>query len=431
MAFRRRIKNHAKRQRTGAGYVATAGLAAAGIAYNALRNRINRKRKSNFAHQEGVKKRIQQNVRTRTAAVPRRRNGRRFPRQGGLVTSEYSSVRARYGRRISKRAQLLKTVAGNTTFEVDRFGAINNYLNIVDAPVNQLNAEVGCGAYWLHNYYKSVGSQQYVPCHIFDLTGKYNLVDNVPTAPVVAYNMSFTESSSTTDQAWNPMVGRYGITLPTTTSTSWFLENNATGTAKYALDKAYLQNVTVRMMCYGAAQFPTQYSIDLVQFQEDWLTPGETSSGIHQKERIAMMEALIKNYLAHPIAKEYRGTKPKMKILKSIRFVLQPKLTIEAVGTGAGTTYNTIGHHKQVTFTMPINRLISYNWEKQGVGANMQAPDTSFQQIAQYKEVALPRSRIFLMVRATNTVQSSNVTPTCVNTPSYDLMIRRNWRDLN
>lgn len=419
--FRRTTKGHGRR---GGLRTAAAGIGAAAAAGYAMR-----KRKAGSLHQARVAKRARSTLRPRryarrTGAPARRRNV-----NGGIATSEYSRLRAKYGRRISKKAQIMKTVTGNTYHVIDKFGALNRYLNTDQAPVNALTSEAGCGAYWLHSYY-GASSQQYVPMHLFDLTGRANYVNGTFTNPTIASAVSFTASSTVTGITFNEMNGRDGNVAPVINYNTWSVHNGPGTVQAGPLDKGFLQSVHIKMLCYGAAQFPTKYEIDLVQFNEDWLLPGTTDTQF-ANERITTYEGMIKNFLAHPIAQESRVTNRKFKVIKSIKFVLQPKLSIETMGSGTGTTYNTIGHHKEIDLYMPINRLISYNWLKMGNGNAMQDPDTAFRQIGQYSQYASPRQRIFLIVRANNTVMTINPgVPTCVNTPSYDLSIKRHWRDL-
>lgn len=362
---------------------------------------------------------------------------------GGLTTTDigaggektFMKVRAGSKKKMSTHRYVTKLVKSSIQSNIWRWSAINPYMNTTVAPRNVLNTQVGGGAYALQNGNDAVGSNLHVPLHMFDLTSANNFVQGTYIYKNPSYMPVF-QNSSGSNITWSNMVtdtnnGAVGSNwnIESTTGTA-----SSFGTSPYT--KANLDYVEARLLCYGAANMATDFSIDLVQIKEDYMHPGFvtntsnlnsniTSNADYANSTIAVYESLLKPYVAHPLNSiNPRQAHSHFKVLKSIKFTLQPRLSNE--------TDANVGHCKQVNLFWRANRTLKFDW-----GENLIDPQLSGQVASAYKTwignngmlqtSVVPKARVYLMVRATNptNVNYGSSAPTVLLTPSYDILLRQ------
>lgn len=188
----------------------------------------------------------------------------------------------------------------------------------------------------------------------------------------------------------------------------------------------------VRMDCIGPTSIPTEWLVQLVQFKDSVFEPEYVVIGgtipdqdtlSREQERVQLWDSIIQPAIKHPILLSNPKTKStvgkRMKVLYSMKFVTQPKESIDLYASG---------QEKMVKIFKWMNRLQSYDWREQGrapqpatsgiesVGYPTNTGDANF-----YNDVA-PEKRVYLLVRAQNQYVGID---TKDKVASFDIIIRK------
>lgn len=377
-----------------------------------------------------VKRRSTKRIRRRRSATKGRSGS--FKKDNGLMQWTESKSKLTLG---SKRNFISKVVRANLQKNIWRFSGINVFENSSVPPLNQINAEVGGGAYWLHhqNGAGAIGTQTlYLPLHLFDITCTPNIVNGSIKDPnpmwqccVTATNQVLWDNAATVDDPTS--------TFPVTGA--WQAENLAGAAIASTLSvpnrKTFMESVAIKMLLYGARTLPTKFTIDFIQLKQDWLHPefmnnntlgvSSTTGVNYRDEACAFWEYLAKEYCGHPINFQNPTFRKYYKVLKSQSVMLQPQLTV--------STDVSYAHHQSVDIFIPINKIMNLDWnEAKGFlpQSTIDDPGTYMQNLGSVSTFVEPRKRIYMMIRGSNYYRTQNsATETLGLVPSYDVAIRQ------
>lgn len=325
---------------------------------------------------------------------------------------------------------LAKLVRASTQATIYRCSAIAPFMNTTVAPANAITTEVGGGAYWLYNVANNANTQYYAPLYMFDCTSLNNYIAGSVANYNPVWRLAFTGGGGTpSDMLWEQKTsqnpgGTYG-------NTKWELESSP-GSTNSAMSSPYrrcLQDyISAKLLCYGAAKQATEFCIEFIQLKHDWLHPEfiytgggtlnniNTSGAKYKDGHISFWESYVKQYIGHPIDTIKPMHKKLYKVIKRVKFVLNPK---ESVETDAN-----VGHSKQVNLFYRTNKTLKFDWSEFQLDTNLTG-QTYVYDNGTVNNTVPPRSRIYMTVRATNTnkVTLPSV-PSVDYTPSFDLVLR-------
>lgn len=344
---------------------------------------------------------------------------------GGEITSMNVSSTIKGSGNPRKKTQHL--VRDNAETEIFRYGALNTFMNITASNINNVPFFSCPGAYALTNY-NANNSNLYAPLHMYDVTSLNNAVNNTIVNYNPGYHLIFNSNLGATNAFFSNLPCKLN---DGSLGGSWFYENVSGSNSSvdiYPKKASYQDYFQARMLCYGASTFATQYAIDVVQLRDDFMHPdllsgsasnlpgGSVSTGNYRASTLGFYEYLTKPFIAHPLQEINPAFRKHIKILKSLRFTLQPRLSNE--------TDNPTGHCKKINLFVRLNRKCRYDWIEGGSDPNLQGVNTYISEQGQVACITEPKSRIYLMVRALAQPVASPATPTLSNTPSYDLLLR-------
>lgn len=405
------------------------------VSRRSKRTRSALKRKSTRSSKKNVRKRsISQSdvssVRRRLFNVKRRYKKYTKKTSTDIVTVPYEKGSVRIGRkpRMNIR-QLRKETLQDGHWTVFRYQAVsspddNRGFMLLNYRINS-SASIDANTDTRYMVY---------PCHAFDLTSCQN------TSGVVTSNYAPGLGMGRVNIYDNNVnnLGFFNI-LPTQSNGGvtqndglWRVESisapNISGGCVPGA-KSILEWVDIRLILYGRAANYTKYVVELVQFDMDHCSDAvrtlrTSSQGRNQEE---FNEYLVKPYISNPILTNNTALRKYMKVLYHKEINIQPK----------DADYSNVQPNaKEIRIFKWMNRLCRYNWDIIDGTNNLPLEDMTWRQTqGTYRNTVHPKARIFLMIRAQSTLQSSDIlaagyTPhIATNTeanlyPTYDILIR-------
>lgn len=351
---------------------------------------------------------------------------------GGELTKEHVTLGRPQKLRLKGKAR--KLIKGSEQTQILRHAALSQFMNTTQAPVNQMKLEVGAGACWLHNWYDGSGFW-YAPCHIYDITSINNVITTggaaTYTAATPAWRLRFNQAvaSPITGVSFANINGYNAAGA--LTGGVWQAEDTAalgSNAGSQPLRQTIQDWTQARLMCYGSAKMATEYTIEFIQLKEDALHPefcnlgGITMTGQdYNAMQVQAWEHYVKPYIAHPCSSVAPLKRKCFKVLKTIRFTLQPRLSTE--------TDANVGHCKQINLFYHMNRLCRYDWAASATptDTNLNTAATFLSNQGSLQTYVHPRARVYLTIRATNVTTANNTTPTTDFCPSYDILLRKKF----
>ena len=398
---------------------------------------------STFLHSRKQKNHFRKGVKRSVNVVSRALTGRSLISEdigaGGEFTKK--SVTFNLCKHMSAMQMTQKLVASNKQEAHYRFSGIQPFMNTttpstnITMPSGTVGDIVGGGYFPLINFSSSnpgLNTSNYVvpPLQVYDVTSLNNYVNNSYTSYSPCFQPAFLCRSNI--NSYQPYavsfqnlygMGPSGIS---SSNTVWTNEDTPGQTANNVpLRRDMLNYVSAKLMCYGAAQMATTFKVELVQLHDDFLHPDyimnagmSNLSSAYNQEQVAFWESYVSHSVKHPIASINPAWKKHCTVLKSISFVLQPRLSTE--------TDAAVGHTKQLSIYAKLNRTCKYDWLVTSQDSNIESsgsfPISTSQNI---QNVVAPRARIYLTVQATNVTYVPWGTSASVNfTPSYDMLLR-------
>lgn len=344
---------------------------------------------------------------------------------GGELTKSHVTFGGR-----PRPVSIAKLVKSSRQTQILRYSAISPFMNTGTAPLNTcaVGTVLGAGASWLSNWYNTTPGIVSLPLHVYDLTCMNNVVNgSVLSASPGVFALQTTLTGSV---SWLPLVGNQPSSG---TSANWQYEDTATlGTnaGSQPLRETLMDWVQARMMCYGSAKMATEYTIEVIQLREDYLCPDimsgtlPSTAGIDYKNAANQFwNSYVKSYCAHPVATTVPTNRKHYRVIKTIRFTLQPRLSNE--------TDANVGHCKQLNIFFRTNRTCKYDWAEDTIDPNVESGATFPTQQGQLQLTVHPKARMYMTIRATNVTEIvSPAVPTTDYTPSYDLLLRKKYTTL-
>jgi len=322
-----------------------------------------------------------------------------------IVQQTKSSSSSRLGRKTSAAQTALKLTKAQLETVIHRW--------------NGAKAFDTNGYYWMSNFVNTAGRRD-MPLYLFDLTSVHQNPSGTTALPFVQLSVE----TATGVAAFTPQShfassgGAMG-----SGGTSWGLEKQPLSTDQgIPLNKSFLKSVSIKMNCWGAKTKATTYTIQLVKFLDDDLVPNHLSyaadlAGATSK-RTDFYQNLMKSLTYNPISQTGGSFKGRMKVLKSENFIIQPNDTSDG---------DTDPNVRTLSMYVAMNRVISYLEQAAFITtvANL-SDDADYAENSQAmnKPQTRPKSRVYLMIRASNYKLDTSNSNT--DTPSFDLVIRAN-----
>lgn len=327
----------------------------------------------------------------------------------GPTSGQYSSSVVQQTKTSSSARMGRKTTAAQTALKLTR-----SQLETVILRWNGIKAFDTNGKYFMQNL-TLLSAYRGLPLYMFDLTAvRDTLAGDTYVGPFV--QLQQTGAS----MLFQPIT--HVIADGTTNDFNWAIEKAPQATAPDILSKTMLKSLSIKMNCWGAKTKATTYTIQLVKFLDDELVPshgGEVPTGSYvTQKRSDFYQNLIKSLTYNPIAQTGGSFKGRMKVLKSETFIIQPNDASDG---------DTDPNVRTVSMFVAMNRIISY--QESAVTIQSEAnthddADFAVNRQTQFKAQTRPKSRVYLMIRASN--YKKDTADTNVDTPSFDLMIRAN-----
>lgn len=332
-----------------------------------------------------------------------------------------------------------KLVKANTQFQMYRFGGVQPFMNTtLQSPTVNGQAITGGGFYPLVNMSQpnTIGGYKVSPLHIWDVTSQNNYINGTYTGANPGTVLSWWYGTgSNSQQIVSPYFPYlYGANSNSSATTLTWQNEDTTGFNNNNVPnrRDILDYVQAKMLCYGASQQATNYKIEFIQLKDDEISPnfnGPNSNPIgyyggsnlpYLSNTVAFWQGYSAASEKHPIQTINPEYKKHMRVIKTINFTLNPRLSTE--------TDAAVGHAKQLNIFMRFNRTCKYDWLQTAIDTNIDAPTAFIQNQGTVQCYVEPRARIYMTVQATSlsaTIVNPGSNTTNVNyTPSYDLILR-------
>lgn len=242
----------------------------------------------------------------RTATQVRRRRRQQIPGTG----MEYSKVSRQYGRFGRRNVrQAFKELRSAQTKLILRYQGMNPF--------------GANGFFWMNNIV--VGGRRMLPCYAVNLTSGPQY--SYSAQPMLQYSMD----TATDKYQWVPTAGQ---DPNGGASFGWNTEDNNTAGSSVLGSRTLLKWISVKMNCYGCVAKPTKWLIQVIQLKDDELDPwrfnAEPALTGGAEHAAVFWQNMIKKYTFNPIATVGREHARHYKVLKSVSFIQDPQLTIDA-----------------------------------------------------------------------------------------------------
>ena len=304
----------------------------------------------------------------------------------------------------------------------------------------QDNADAQAGYFLMMNQVSASTSSTYMPCYVFGL--------NATNQSANASPFRVARLHSTGRVEW---VTSFGLSLDTTSSSTWRLETNEVGTDVLTNDefsKIAQMWYSVKLALYGAKTQQTTYVIELITPTKDYAAIEDESellsmTGTHadryRDEVYGYWQNKLRALTTSPIAPNFNAQRnPRQQPYKTLRrwtYTIRPSTTIESDSSPNATI---------AKLFINDGRVLDYQWSKPNGAYNSTNTDVAagiddYLQTPGYVNQAVvggsmgvtimnnpqPQQRRYLVIRAVNTTAIPSGSETNDNTPSFDMVIRK------
>lgn len=340
----------------------------------------------------------------------------------GAGGQQLSYSRIKHGRKVAKRELLMRILASKLNTVSHRWQ-------------NVTNSASGTGAYTLNYFLSNVaGSDAQLPVFLWDLTcAQQQVIDGVQTFGMPCSRLN--RLSATNVYTTTALPARDSDNAADTYA--WTTERNSglTNTKEYA--EGVIENVSVKLLLYGARKFPSGVKVQLVQFDEGY-TPNSWAATIESavpnivdqepgglandngNDWNAMWQQHIAPLVGNPINTRPNTVRKVMKVLMTKTYSFQPKLNTELDVTGDQVA---------VFFNYKMNKRVDYTraqaQDQVTVAEEINPNEWAINNSKELTVHARPEQRVFLMISGMTPLNSFGIaTPADVCT-SFDVCIRR------
>lgn len=290
---------------------------------------------------------------------------------------------------------------------------------------NGVKAFSGNGNYWMQN--RTITGIRYLPWYMLDLTAVNNM--RTTGGPTLSYPLVQLRQTAATGNMFFGTVNGFQADGATAT-TSYNVEKagssagvgigNDIETASFG--KSMLSHASIQANLWGATAKATKYMVQVVQISDEDLVPDHnlafagTEVSAATPKRNDFYQNMIKSWTFNPISTTGGLQARKYKVLKTQTITIEPNPTTDGDADPQCVVYKAF---------LKLNKLMKYEetaaFLATDVDTNDQA-DYAVNSGVQVTSQANPKSRIYLVIRATN--YGADAGDTNVNTPSFDLSVR-------
>lgn len=238
----------------------------------------------------------------------------------------------------------------------------------------------------------------YCPIRIYDITAAPNVVSGVATYPLIAWAPTFSDPTAAGTISWTQgsQLAIENVNNATT------IVNNFPGGSDT------LRWVQVKLLFFAPLIIPSTIQVDIVQIKDDRLYPDLSNTSTMAT---AFWQSALKKFMKNPLEPGDHKYSKYFKILYTQSFIMEPKLSVEAVSTNM----------VQKNIFLRLNRKCSYDWQdqdKMGMLTNSEGQINTDTTMSTFVD---PKARIYLMIRG----QAGNSTAFTQSLhPSYDIVLR-------
>lgn len=264
-----------------------------------------------------------------------------------------------------------------------------------------------------------VGDQPF-PLHIMALTP----IQNNATSIILHQQLRLSDAGG---PVFSPLPGQNSAN--SATASNWQADNTTgipAGVVNLNTRFFLTDHYDIRMVCYGARSQPTFYNIMIVRFTQECLHPNTAviAASENEQKQKSFWQGTVKNLCYNRILPGAPGWAKGMTVLKTLSFTLQSSSGDEIDRTPAA---------RIVKLFVRDGKLRDHNWGPHALATDLDVNDADWAPnpgSGTAGNVNDPnfKDRLYMIVRASNTTPVLPAAETADNTPSYDLIVRKQFR---
>jgi len=285
---------------------------------------------------------------------------------------------------------------------------------------NGVKAFSGNGYYWMQNRVIVAGTRA-LPWYMMDLTA----VNNYNGTALVSYPFLQLRQDVATGGMY--FAATPGVTPSGVGTTTNFQVEKAPGGPAATSDsspfgKSMISHASIQANLWGATSKATKYMVQVVQITDEDLVPDHalafagTELTLATPKRNDFYQNMIKSWTFNPISTTGGVHSRKYKVLKTQTITIEPNPTTDGDADAQCVVYKAF---------LKLNKLMKYEESAVALatdGDTNDQADYALNTGAQVTAQANPKSRIYLVIRATN--YGADAGDTSQFTPSFDLSVR-------
>lgn len=289
---------------------------------------------------------------------------------------------------------------------------------------NGVKSFTGNGFYWMQNRVVGAGVRS-LPWYMMDLTAVNNWSG---AAAITTYPMlQLKQATATGNMYFDSVTGIQSDGV--STAFTYLTEKAPVANTAILVDeraqpfgRSMIQSASISANLWGATAKATKYMVQIVQIKDDDLVPDHilAAAGTEVTKATAkrndFYQNMIKSWTFNPIATTGGLQARKYKVLKTQTITIEPNPTTDGDADPQCVVYKAF---------LKLNKICKYEetsaFLTTDADTNDQA-DYARNTGAQITAQVSPKSRIYLVIRATN--YGVDAGDTNVNTPSFDLSVR-------
>lgn len=361
----------------------TAGVLASGAVSSYMKRRSKTSKPSSRSNppprpRPKPKKKLRLRRRAPTRTVTRKRQ-----RETQANRSDFSAIYKSGG----KRLKLSKLVKANKEY------GIYQYANI--SPFGGAS-----GNFVLRNWQTALGAVLHAPVHLYDLSACNQMTGAGVVKANPVHMLRFTNETDTATVSWENL----GVNYTTISSPNSTI--NPTLTDWFPGGRDVMEYVSADILFYCPSQTATRISVSLVQIRDEEFVPTNSAT----VRNTAFWQGVCKRFMRNPIETSDSRWHKYIKVLKTIKFYMDPKETTENVNARC----------KRVRLFQRLNRTCNYNYIHQD-RINMLNQDEQINTGSGLQTTVHPNARIFLMITGQARLASAD---DAARHPTYDINLK-------
>lgn len=294
---------------------------------------------------------------------------------------------------------------------------------------NGVKAFSGNGYYWMQNRVVTAGFRS-LPFYMMDLTAVNNMTGAAPVVNQSNIMLQLGQAVLTGNMVFQRCLGA-GPDGVVDTQVSWNVEKapspattGLTSAEIAPFGRSMLHHASISANLWGATAKATKYMVQVVRITDEDLNPTNTSGAgtfaldvpNATAKRNDFYQNLIKSWTFNPIATTGGLQSRKYKVLKTQTITIEPNPTTDGDADPQCVVYKAF---------LKLNKICKYEETSAFITTDVRTNDQADYAIntgAQITTLVDPKSRIYLVIRATN--YGSDALDSNTVTPSFDLSVR-------